>query len=117
MAAAGHDSSQILAQYFPGAAVADEASGLAWQSLRGQGFSFETLDPADSTYLPQLSRALAEAEDRSGLKAAGRFTVRSFASTPAFRSAMLAPGWVAAFTEGDWIGTQQIGRASCRERV
>ena len=108
MAAAGHDSSQILAQYFPGAAVADEASGLAWQSLRGQGFSFETLDPADSTYLPQLSRSLAEAEDRSGLKAASQFTVRSFASTPAFRSAMLAPGWVAAFTEGDWIGTQPL---------
>jgi hypothetical protein len=38
--------------------------------------------------------------------------VRAFRSTPAFRDATLAPGWVAAFTEnlaqGAWIGTQPL---------
>jgi stage II sporulation protein D len=108
MAASGRSSSQILAQYFSGATVADEASGLLWQVVRAPGFTLETLDPADAAYLPSLSRLLAEAESRSGLKPAGQFTVRAFASTPAFRDATLAPGWVAAFTEGDWIGLQPL---------
>ncbi len=42
------------------------------------------------------------------------FTVRAFASTPAFREATLAPGWVAAFTEGDWIGTQPLRTLAAR---
>ena len=108
MAAGGHDVSQILAQYFPGATVADEASGLSWHILRGDGFVLETLNPGDSAYLPQLDRAQDEAERRSGLTPAGHFTVRSFSSTPAFRNATLSPGWVAAFTEGNWIGAQPL---------
>jgi stage II sporulation protein D len=76
--------------------------------MRGDGFTLESLSSADAVYLPQLNQALAEAKSRSGLTMAGQFTVRSFASTPAFRDATLAPGWVAAFTEGDWIGTQPL---------
>jgi stage II sporulation protein D len=117
MAAEGQDSSKILAQYFPGAAVADEASGLSWQSVRGQGFVLETLDPADTAYLPALGRALAEAESRSGLTRAGFYTIRSFRSTPAFRDATLAPGWVAAFTEGDWIGVQPLRTLAGRKML
>ncbi len=108
MAASGRSSSQILAQYFSGATLADETSGLSWQAVRAQGFTLETLDPADAAYMPSLNRALAGAESRSGLKPAGQFTVRAFASTQAFRDATLAPGWVAAFTEGDWIGVQPL---------
>jgi stage II sporulation protein D len=40
--------------------------------------------------------------------------VRAFASTPAFREGTLAPGWVAAFTEGDWIGTQPLRTLAAR---
>jgi len=112
MAAGGRDSSQILAQYFPGAIAADEATGQSWQSLRGQGLQLETLDSADGAYLPRMSQALAEAESRSGLQAAETIIVRAFRSTPAFRDATLAPGWVAAFTEdiagGAWIGSQPL---------
>ncbi len=108
MGAAGHDSAEILAQYFPGAIAADEATGLSWQRVRGQGFLLETLDPTDGAYLPQLSQALAEAESRSGLQPTEPITVRAFRSTPAFRDATLAPGWVAAFTEDNWIGTQPL---------
>ncbi|MGA3264098.1 MAG: SpoIID/LytB domain-containing protein [Terracidiphilus sp.] len=115
MAASGRDSTQILAQYFPGAIAADEATGQPWQTLRGQSFLLETLDPTDAVYLPQLSQALAEAESRSGLQPAAPITVRAFRSTPAFRDATLAPGWVAAFTEGNWIGTQPLSTLAGRK--
>jgi stage II sporulation protein D len=108
MGAGGRDSAQILAQYFPGANAADEGTGLSWQRLSGEGFVLEILDSADGAFLPRLSQALAEAESRSGLQAAETITVRAFRSTPAFRDATLAPGWVAAFDEGNWIGTQPL---------
>jgi stage II sporulation protein D len=108
MAESGRGRNEILAQYFPGAVAADEATGRVWQEFRGQGFVLESLDASDAVYLPTLSQALAEAESRSGLSLAGSVTVRSFASTPAFRDATLAPGWVAAFIEGNWIGTQPL---------
>ena len=69
----GESVSQILAQYFPGAAAADETSGLPWQTCAAQGFVLETLDPADAAFLPILSRALAEAESRSGLTPTGAY--------------------------------------------
>ncbi|MGB8259402.1 MAG: hypothetical protein WCE75_03585, partial [Terracidiphilus sp.] len=94
------------AQYFPGAETADEATGHPWQQLRGDRFTLETLDPADASHLPELGRALAQAQARSGLAPTAPFTVRAFPSTPAFRDGTLAPGWVAAFAEGNWIGAQ-----------
>ena len=114
MASQGRSAQQILQQYFPGAQSADEATGRAWQSFKGDGFTLESLDATDTAYLPQLSRAYAEASQRSSLTATSPFTVRSFATTPAFRNATLAPGWVAAFTEGDWIATQPLRTLTAR---
>jgi len=108
MAAGGRGFGQILGQYFPGATVADEATGLAWQTQGGEGFVLETTNPADFAYLAELNRAYSAAQSLSGIKARELFTVRAFGSTPAFRDATLAPGWVAAFTEGSWIGTQPL---------
>jgi stage II sporulation protein D len=108
MGAGGREASEILGQYFPGANAADESTGLSWHRVRGQGFVLETLDSADAVYLPRLSQALAEAESRSGLQSAKTITLRAFHSTTAFRDGTLAPGWVAAFTEGNWIGTQPL---------
>ena len=65
--------------------------------------------------MPELNRARAEATQRSGLNAPHPFTVRSFPSTPAFRNATLAPGWIAAFDEGDWIGTQPLRTLASRQ--
>jgi stage II sporulation protein D len=115
MSALGRDSNQILAQYFPGAIAADEATGQPWQTFRSQGFAIQTLTPADTTYLPQLGHALNEAETVSGLQPAAPITVRAFRSTPAFRNATLAPGWVAAFTEGSLIATQPLSTLSARK--
>jgi stage II sporulation protein D len=114
MAAQGHTSREILAQYFPGAVAADEASGREWASLTGNGFVLETLEASDAAFLPDLSRARAEATQRSGLNVSAPATVRAFASTEAFRATTLAPGWVAAFTEGDWIATQPLRTLAAR---
>jgi stage II sporulation protein D len=108
MAQQGRPAGEILKQYFPGTRAADEETGREWSRFPGDGFVLESLESGDAAYLPDLNRARAEAADRSGLRATGQFTVRAFASTPAFRQATLAPGWVAAFTEGDWIGTQPL---------
>jgi stage II sporulation protein D len=117
MSALGRDSRQILAQYFPHADVADEATGISWQSFSGQGFALQTLNTADAAFLPQLAQALAQAESRSGLRAAAPITVRAFRSTTAFRDATLAPGWVAAFTEGNWIATQPLATLAARKLI
>jgi len=114
MSAAGRDYGQILAQYFSGANAADEATGSVWQSLNGEGFRLHTLSLTDASYLPRMNQVLAEAESRSGMQPGGAITVRAFHSTPAFRDATLAPGWVAAFTEGDWIGTQPLATLAAR---
>jgi stage II sporulation protein D len=108
MAQQGKSAGEILQQYFPGTQAVDEESGREWSRFAGDGFVLESLEADDVAYLPELNRARMEATERSGLHATVPFTVRAFASTPAFRQATLAPGWVAAFTEGDWIGTQPL---------
>jgi len=115
MASQGRDAAQILAQYFPGAEANDEATGQPWRALSGQGFAVETLSAGDVSYLPQISQALREAEQRSGLRPAGAVTLRAFPSVSAFRDATLAPGWVAAFTEDNWIGTQPLATLAARK--
>jgi stage II sporulation protein D len=117
MSALGRDSDQILAQYFPGAQAADEATGHSWQTIRAESFALETLAFSDAAYLRQINQALAEAEAVSGLKPDAPITVRAFRSTPAFRDATLAPGWVAAFTEDHWIATQPLSTLAARKQL
>jgi hypothetical protein len=117
MSAQGRNATAILAQYFPGAEAADETTGRAWQSFRTNGIVLETLDPADAAFLPELSAALSDAQNRSGTQATHPINVRAFRSTPAFRDATLAPGWVAAFTEGDWIATQPLATLAARKML
>jgi stage II sporulation protein D len=114
MGAQGLNATEILAQYFPGATAADEATGQAWKGYVGNGFTVESLDAADATFMPELERARAEASQRSGLNSLRPFTVRAFTSTQAFRDATLEPGWVAAFTHGDWIATQPLRTLAAR---
>jgi stage II sporulation protein D len=115
MAREGRGYREILAQYFPGATVAEESTGAAWQMLNGQGFTLESSSPEDSDFLPVLSRALGEAESRSGLAPRSIVAVKTYRSTPAFREATLAPGWVAAFTEGDQIILQPLRILAARK--
>jgi stage II sporulation protein D len=111
----GRGYREILAQYFPGARLAEVTTGEAWQTLAGQGFTLETEEATDAAHLPVLARTLAMAESRSGLTARGTIAVRAYRSTPAFRNATLGPGWVAAFTEGDQIALQPLRILAARK--
>lgn len=115
MAQHGSSAQKILEQYFPGTRIADEATGRDWQAFQGDGFALESLDANDAAYMAELNRARADAAERSGLNAVSAITVRAFGSTPAFREGTLAPGWVAAFTEGGWIGTQPLQTLAARQ--
>jgi len=108
MAREGHGYREILAQYFPGATVAEVTTGAVWQRLAGAGFMLESTSPEDKEFLPALGRALGEAESLSGINPGAEIAVKAYRSTPAFRAATLAPGWVAGFTEGDLIALQPL---------
>ncbi len=114
MASQGREESEILAQYFPSATVADESSGRAWQQFKSNGFLVESLASSDTAFIRQIEQARAEAAARSGLSSTAAFVVRAFPSTEQFRSSTLAPGWTAAFTEGNWIATQPLSVLSAR---
>jgi stage II sporulation protein D len=115
MAAAGRSTEQILAQYFPGVQSADETTGRTWKDFAGEGFTLQSLDTADASYLDDLNRARHEASELSGLNDSTSITVRAFPSTTAFRDATSALGWVAAFTEGNWIATQPLHTLAARK--
>jgi stage II sporulation protein D len=120
MAQDGRGYDEILAQYVPGTTVADTTTGAAWESLSGQrqsgaGFTLRTTEPGDAHYIPVLVRAQDEAEHRSGLAQGTPIAVRTYRSTPAFRDATLAPGWVAAFTEGHQIALQPLRILAARK--
>lgn len=106
MAREGRSYREILAQYFPGATLGEVTTGSAWLSLKGTGFTLESSESGDDAYMSVLAHALNQAESRSGLAPHTSITVRAYRSTPAFRDATLAPGWVAAFTERDRIAMQ-----------
>ena len=108
MAAQGHSETEILAQYFPGAEAADEATGHAWKTTVRSPVVLESLNDSDAVWLPELANAFDDASERSGIVGRSRITVRAFPSTESFRNATLAPGWVAAFTEGNWIAVQPL---------
>ena len=119
MAAQGRSAQQILQQYFPGAQPPTKPPGRAGRRSQAMdSFSNRSMRPMLLT-LPHLNRARAEASQRSGLNATQPFTVRAFASTPAFRDATLAPGWVAAFTEGTGSARSRYAhwpRATCSKQ-
>jgi stage II sporulation protein D len=111
----GKSMAEILQQYLPGTAVADEETGRTWIALAEEGFTLETLEEGDRTFLPIFSKALREAQARSGFHGSTRIRVRAFSSMDGFRNATLAPGWVSAFTEGEWIGTQPLATLAARQ--
>jgi stage II sporulation protein D len=121
MSASGQTRTQILAQYFPNAEARDESTGRVWSSQQIGELTIETLSAEDAAKVSDVATAFNDAKTRAGSLYANahstqlHFTVRGFPSTTAFRNATLAPGWVAAFTEGNWIGTQPLATLSARK--
>jgi hypothetical protein len=117
MAQQGRTRAGILAQYFPGAQAADDTMGKVWRAFEGEGVRLETTNEEDGALLAVLEREHAAAQRIAGLRGPERVTVRTYESTDAFRNATLAPGWLAGFTEGDWIALQPLRGLSAKRRL
>lgn len=121
MAAEGESAEKILAEYFPGAEARDEQTGKAWQRKIEGALTIETLSDDDATHMSEVKAAYGDAESRAGglLMNAGqlRITLRAYPSPTAFRDATLAPGWVAAFTEGNFVASQPLAILSARKQL
>ncbi len=121
MATEGLSAERILAEYFPGAEARDEESGRAWQRKQAGGLTIETLSEDDAAHVSEVKAAYGESESRAGGLLVNsdqlRITLRAYPSPTAFRDATLAPGWVAAFTEGNFIASQPLAILSARKQL
>ncbi len=97
MGEAGKSYRNILAAYFPAAVVGTSASGITWRSFGGERVEIFS-SAADEALVPVAERALAEAEERTGLRAAGPPRLWFYPTVAAFRDATGQPGDVAATT-------------------
>jgi hypothetical protein len=121
MATEGLSAEKILAEYFPGAEARDEETGRAWQRKAAGRLEIETLSEDDAAHVSEVKAAYGEAESRAGGLLVSsdqlRITLRAYPSPTAFRDATLAPGWVAAFTEGNFIASQPLAILSARKQL
>ncbi len=121
MAHEGASAEKILAAYFPGAEARDEQTGLPWRRIMAGSLTIETLGDEDAAHVGEVKTAYGEAQTRAGglLTNSGqlRITLRAYPSPAAFRDATLAPGWVAAFTEGNFVASQPLAILSARKQL
>ena len=113
MGAQGKIMAEILEQYFPGTMIADEETGRSWIVLADEGFTLETLEDGDRSFLPALSKLLRKLKHDRDCMCRSELP-SNFRIDRAFRDVTLAPGWVSAFTEGEWIGTQPMATLAAR---
>lgn len=102
----GHTYREILAFYYPGAAVARTGAGFDWQQMTGEAVTvFSTNPDRDRQVL-----TTGEAVNRNVAAQLGwpslPVTIRVYPDLDAFRNATGEPGWVAARTSGQTIDLQ-----------
>ncbi len=106
MAREGKGYRDILAFYYPGAALGVAASGIAWHKSPSARLDVFTVEDASAEVLKAAGRALAWAESQTRLHAAMRPAIYVYPSVEIFRNATGEPGWVAASTSGNKIRMQ-----------
>jgi stage II sporulation protein D (peptidoglycan lytic transglycosylase) len=106
MAREGKSYRDILAFYYPGAALGVAASGIAWHKSPSARLDVFTVDDGSAAVQKAAERALAWAESQTRLHAAMRPAIYVFPSVEIFRNATGEPGWVAASTSGNKIRMQ-----------
>jgi len=99
----GHTYSEILAFYYPGAAVQVE-----WRRVTGERIVLFVTQP-DAGLLATAERLLRAAERRLQMTATGPIEIRAYPDVAAFRDSTGEPGWVAARTNGRKIELQPAG--------
>ncbi len=107
MGLAGKGYREILAFYYPGAAIGLNAQGLRWQRLSGENISLLTLFPeVDSAVMGLAERQLRAVAARTGWAVPAKLEIRVYPDLDTFRNATGEPGWVAAHAEGFRIELQ-----------
>lgn len=105
----GRSYREILAYYYPGAAVGLTAQGLSWERLPSASFDLISTNRNDAAaLLLAAERALHFAIERTGWDIKTRPQVKVFPTVAIYRDATGEPGWVAASTLGNVIRLQPI---------
>jgi stage II sporulation protein D len=107
MGVEGHAYRDILAFYYPGAAIGLTARGLTWRRMDGETLSLVTTQPErDGAVLASAERQVKEIADAFGWTPPGGIEIRVYPDVETFRNATAEPGWVAARTSGRRIQLQ-----------
>ena len=107
MGAAGRSYREILAFYFPGAALGITGRGLTWQRLGGERVALFTTQPSlDGAVLALAERELRAAAERLRVEAPNGVEIRLYPDLDSFRNVTGEPGWVAARTDGRRVHLQ-----------
>ena len=107
MAHEGKTYREILAFYYPGAAIGRSAQGIPWTLTHEEKFDLRVVKPGDAATVRLAATAALEwAMQRSGLSLDMRPTVEAYPTVEMFRDATGEPGWVAASTRKDCIRLQ-----------
>ena len=107
MGAQGKSYREILAFYYPGAALGVTARGLEWRRLGSESLTLMTTRPdRDRNVLGIAERQLREIGGKTGWTAPHGIELRVYPDTATFRDATGEPGWVAARASGTRIHLQ-----------
>lgn len=107
MARQGKNYREILAFYYPGAAIGRSAQGIPWVVAHTEKFDLRVVSASDGvTVRTAASSALEWAVERSGLSLSTRPVVEVYPTVAMFRDATGEPGWVAASTHKQCVRLQ-----------
>ncbi|MGA3019349.1 MAG: SpoIID/LytB domain-containing protein [Bryobacteraceae bacterium] len=109
MGAVGRSYREILAFYFPGAALGITGRGLTWQRMAGERVALFTTEPArDGAVLALAERELRAAAERLHAETPNGVEIRVYPDLDSFRNSTGEPGWVAARTDGRRVHLQPV---------
>ena len=107
MARQGKTYREILAFYYPGAAIGRSAQGIPWTTTHLEKFDLRVVNLGDTaTVRSTANSALEWAIERSELSLGMRPTIEVYPTVTMFRNATGEPGWVAASARQDHIRLQ-----------
>jgi stage II sporulation protein D len=107
MGVEGRSYRDILAFYYPGAAVGVTARGIQWQRLSGDAMALLTTNPSqDRAVLDSAERQLRELTARTNWPAPRNLEIYLYPDVDSFRNGTGEPGWVAARTAASRVDLQ-----------
>lgn len=107
MAREGKTYRDILAFYYPGAAIGRSAQAIPWTETRTTDFDLRVVNQGDIAAIRTAASAgLARAVQASNLALRVRPVIEAYPTVAMFRDATGEPGWIAASTRSEVIRVQ-----------